>query len=66
MTEPKKRSRRPPLGETARDLEKNVREIIDYLNEEVVPVARTHSTRALRVAARKLSALADYMEEHKK
>lgn len=55
-----------PLKDAARDLEKNVREIIEYLNEEVVPVARTHSTQALRVAARKLSALADYMEEHKK
>ena len=36
-----------------------------YLNDEVVPAVRTHSTRALRVASQKLSEFADYMEQHR-
>jgi hypothetical protein len=35
------------------------------LNDEVVPAVRQHSTKALRVAAEKLAALADYMDQHK-
>jgi len=34
------------------------------LNDEVVPAVRQHSTKALRVAAEKLTGLADYMEKH--
>jgi len=40
----------------------NKSELIDYLNEEVVPAVRQHSTKALRVAAEKLAALADFLE----
>jgi len=39
-------------------------EFIKYLNDEVVPAVRQHSTKALRVASEKLSEFADYMEKH--
>jgi hypothetical protein len=34
------------------------------LNNEVVPAVRQRSTKALRVAAKKLDELATYMEQH--
>jgi hypothetical protein len=52
------------VGETAERLEKDSAELIKYLNDEVVPAVRQHSTKALRVAAEKLADLADYMEKH--
>ncbi len=45
-------------------LQKEIPEIIKYLNDEVVPAARTHSTNALRTASQKLAEFADYMEQH--
>jgi hypothetical protein len=53
------------VGEAAERLEKEIPEFIKYLNEEVVPAVRTHSTKALRVASQKLSEFADYMEQHR-
>ncbi|PYX36048.1 MAG: hypothetical protein DMG73_11615 [Acidobacteria bacterium] len=47
------------------NLEKETAELINYLNNEVVPAVRSHSTKALRIAAEKLSRLADYMDQHK-
>jgi len=52
------------INEAAERLEKEIPEFIKYLNEEVVPAVRTHSTKALRVASQKLSEFADYMEHH--
>ena len=43
-------------------LDKDAEKIISYLNDEVVPAIRTHSTQALRTAARTLAQFADYME----
>jgi hypothetical protein len=54
------------VTEAAERLEKDSAEFIAYLNAEVVPAVRTHSTKALRVAAEKLQQLADYMDEAKK
>jgi hypothetical protein len=51
--------------DAAGQLEKDSAEFIDYLNREVVPAVRNQSTKALRVAAEKLHALADYMDEAK-
>jgi len=51
-------------GEIAANLEKETTELIDYLNKEVVPEVRQHSTKALRIAAEKLTRLAEYMESH--
>jgi hypothetical protein len=46
-------------------LDKDAEEMITYLNEEVIPAVRSHSTRALRTAARKLAAFADYMDDER-
>lgn len=54
------------IGEAAEHLEKEIPEFIKYLNDEVVPAVRTHSTKALRVASRKLSEFADYMEQQQR
>ena len=52
------------INEAVERLEKEIPEIIKYLNDEVVPTARTHSTKALRAASQKLAKFADYMEQH--
>ena len=52
------------IGEATDRLEKEIPEFIKYLNEEVVPAVRTHSTKALRTASQKLAEFADYMEKH--
>lgn len=52
------------VTEAADRFEKESAEIIKYVNEEVVPVVREHSTKALRIAAEKLSHLAEYMEQN--
>jgi len=51
------------IGDTTERLEKEAEELIKYLNDEVVPAVRQHSTKALRIAAEKLGDLADYMEQ---
>lgn len=51
------------LGEAARKLEQESEKVIDYLNREVVPSIRNNSSKALRIAAEKLSRLAEYMDE---
>jgi Holliday junction resolvasome RuvABC ATP-dependent DNA helicase subunit len=51
------------VEEAAEHLEKEAAELITYLNDEVVPAVRQHSTKALRIAAQKMTRLADYMEQ---
>ena len=46
-------------------LEKEAAELITYLNNEVVPAVREHSTKALRIASEKLAQFADYMDKTK-
>lgn len=53
------------VAEFAERLEKETADLITYLNNEVVPAARTQSTKALRGASQKLSEFADYIERHK-
>ena len=53
------------VEEATTQIEKDAQELIAYLNDEVVPAIRTHSTKALRVASEKLSDLATYIEKHK-
>lgn len=53
------------VEEAAERLERESAEFVKYLNDEVVPAVRDHSTKALRIAAEKLTAFADYMEAHK-
>ena len=52
------------VGETTERLEKEASDFIKYLNDEVVPAVRQHSTKALRTAAEKMTELANYMEKH--
>ncbi len=54
------------VGNFTEQLEKDSAELITYLNDEVVPAIRSHSTKALRVAAEKLSRMADYLDEQKR
>ena len=51
--------------DAAQKLEKDSAEFIQYLNDEVVPAVRDHSSKALRIASEKLSQLADYMDQQK-
>jgi hypothetical protein len=53
------------VANVADRLEKEAAEVVNYLNNEVVPAVRSHSTKALRTAAEKLSRFADYMERAK-
>lgn len=52
------------VAEAATTVEKEAAELITYLNDEIVPAVRQHSTKALRIAAKKLTHLADYMEKN--
>ena len=54
------------VAETTERLEQESAEFIKYLNDEVVPAVRQHSTKALRVASEKLTRLADYMEQQQR
>ena len=56
------------LGRSLQDtgLEKDAEEIISYLNDEVVPAVRNHSTQAMRTAAKKLAHFADYMDRKRR
>ncbi|MGB8131110.1 MAG: hypothetical protein WCG81_15070 [Candidatus Angelobacter sp.] len=53
------------FGGAAEKLEREKDKVITYLNNEVVPAIRTHSTKALRVAAEQLSKLAEYMDKNR-
>ncbi len=48
-----------PLGE---HLEEDLKRIIAYLNDRVVPEVRENSSKALRIAAEQLSKLASHLE----
>ena len=54
------------IGEAQRTFQEQVQQVIDYLDKEVVPTVRNESSRSLRIAAEKLSKLADMMDEKKK
>jgi hypothetical protein len=69
----KRRSPRPSfehagrkLEEAARRLEQETDKFIRYLNDEVVPEVREHSSRGLRKASKELAKFADFLEETKK
>jgi hypothetical protein len=54
------------VANIAETLEKETAELVTYLNDEVVPAVRTHSSKALRTAAEKLSKFADFLETQRK
>ncbi|HKV95712.1 MAG TPA: hypothetical protein VJW20_24430 [Candidatus Angelobacter sp.] len=53
------------FSEAAQKVDREAEKVIAYLNDEVVPAIRTHSTKALRVAAEQLSKLAEYMDRNR-
>jgi hypothetical protein len=54
------------VANIAETLEKETSELVTYLNDEVVPAVRTHSSKALRTAAGKLAKFADFLESQRK
>jgi hypothetical protein len=54
------------MANLAETLEKETSELVTYLNDEVVPAVRTHSSKALRTAAGKLSEFAEFLEKQQK
>ena len=54
------------IAEAAKRIEEETKQLLNYINDEVVPMVRAHSTTGLRVASDKLKELADYMESAKK
>ncbi len=61
--ESESKNRRTPFETAGRRMDEEVEKLITYLNDEVVPSVRKHSTKGMRVAAEKLNWLADYMEQ---
>ncbi len=53
------------VANIAETLEKETASLVTYLNDEVVPAVREHSSKALRTAAVKLSEFADYLEANR-
>lgn len=54
------------VAEASKQIEQDAQELIQYLDNEVVPAIRDHSTKALRIASTKLTELADYLEKQEK
>ncbi len=54
------------LDEAARRIEQETENLIRYINDEVVPEVREHSSRGLRRASKELARFADYLEQTKK
>jgi len=53
------------ISDAAEQLEKEIPEFLKYLNDEVVPAVRGHSSKALRTASQKLAEFADYMDQNR-
>ncbi|HKD80180.1 MAG TPA: hypothetical protein VKH81_10840 [Candidatus Angelobacter sp.] len=50
------------FGEAAQKIDREAERVITYLNNEVVPAIRNHSSKAIRIAADQLNKLAEYMD----
>ena len=50
------------FGTCSDRVEDDVKRVITYLNDKVVPEVRDHSSKALRLAAEQLARLADHLE----
>ncbi len=53
------------IHEAAERLDRESEKLITYINDEVVPAVRDHSSRGLRIAADKLAKFADFMDQQK-
>jgi hypothetical protein len=54
------------FGGCSERLEEDVKKVITYLNEKVVPEVRENSSKALRIAADQLARLADHLDRARK
>jgi hypothetical protein len=50
------------LGPTTQRIEEETQKLIAYINDELVPAIREHSSAALRIASEKMQQAADMME----
>jgi len=53
------------LGEASARIEEETASLIQYINDELVPAIRQHSSSALRTASEKLAQAADHMDASK-
>ena len=61
-----KKNDRPSLEDVGRRIDEEVEELIRWFNNDIVPSARKHSSRALRTASEKLSQFADHLDDLKR
>lgn len=54
------------FSEAAQKVDREKERVIAYLNNEVVPAIRNHSSKALRIAADQLNKLAEFMDKEKR
>ena len=50
------------LGDTTHRIEEETQKLLAYINDELVPAIRDHSSKALRIASEKMKQAADMME----
>jgi hypothetical protein len=53
------------LGDASKQVEQQTQALIDYINDEVVPLVRENSSKGLHVAADKLKDFANYLDSKK-
>jgi hypothetical protein len=53
------------VSEAGSRIEEEVRRVVNYINDEVVPEVRNNGSDALRAAAKELQKLADYMDKRR-
>ncbi|HEY3930289.1 MAG TPA: hypothetical protein VGL89_18095 [Candidatus Koribacter sp.] len=54
------------VHEAANRLDRESEKLIAYINDELVPAVREHSSRGMRIAAEKLTRFAEYMDQQDK
>jgi hypothetical protein len=64
LNEEPKRPWEQQLRDAAAHLETDLKNVVKFINDEVVPDVRRNSSDALRVAAAELHKLASKMDEH--
>lgn len=63
MTVESEKKDRRTFEDFGKRVDEEIEKLISYINDEVVPSVRKHSTKGMRVAAEKLTWLADYMDQ---
>jgi hypothetical protein len=51
------------IDDAATRIEQELKNFVVYVNDEVVPAVRQHSSRGLRIAAEKFREFADYLDQ---